>query len=180
MANYKTDLNQYVQQLSELIKQREQLDRRIAGLVKAIEGINALAQADEAEPGALGTLIDVSGGLADAIRTILQSSNVPPSAIQIRDQLRAVGFDLDRYPNHLAAIHGIVGRLKEAGKVEAVELDGRTCYRWKTELTRAIEKFFDSTAIDPESLRRRLQAGQKSLETHHGKLSFRNSIKKEK
>jgi len=43
----------------------------------------------------------------------------------VRDRLEAIGFDLDKYTNRLAAVHTVLKRLNQSQEVLFVELANR-------------------------------------------------------
>ena len=69
-------------------------------------------------------------GLTDAVRIMLQSSIGLTTATEIRDRLRFYKYDLSKYSNEMAAIHGVLVRLLQAKAVALEESDGKTWYRW--------------------------------------------------
>jgi hypothetical protein len=53
----------------------------------------------------------------------------------VRDRIKAIGFDLSKYSNDLAAIHTILKRLNESGELRFVARGGETskhAYIWNT------------------------------------------------
>jgi hypothetical protein len=48
---------------------------------------------------------------------ILRDADRPLTALEVRDRLVAIGFDVDRYSNALASIHTVLKRLYEAGEL---------------------------------------------------------------
>lgn len=105
-----------------LLAERARLDARIAQLTQTIGSLMRLCHLQPA----------VSWGLTDAVRATLQAAGHPLTAIEIRDQLAAMGFDLSRYTNDLAAIHTILKRLNAAGEADFVpRAHGKPGYRWR-------------------------------------------------
>jgi len=66
--------------------------------------------------------------LTDACRFALRCSKTPKSPRQIRDDLVAAGFPLERYANALACIHTTLKRLVQNGEAQAVKAVGRNAY----------------------------------------------------
>ena len=66
--------------------------------------------------------------LTDACRFSLRCSKTPKSPRQIRDNLVAVGFPLERYANALACIHTTLKRLVQNREAQAVKVVGRSAY----------------------------------------------------
>jgi hypothetical protein len=59
-------------------------------------------------------------GLTEACRLVMRGDGVPMSPSDVRDRLRAIGLDLSKYSNDLAAIHTILTRLNESGELRFV------------------------------------------------------------
>src|SRR5262245_1512836 len=86
----------------------------------------------------IGNLLRLSGltptvalGLTDACRMVLRSAGAPLTVLEVRAQLGAMGIDLSRYENDLAAIHTILKRLNQAGEIRFVPRSwGRPSYEW--------------------------------------------------
>lgn len=145
--DYKATLNCYAKELAKAIKQRAALDKHIVALAQAIEGLKLLS-AEEDDHYELTGFVHLSGGLADAIRSILQSSQVAATPVTLRNYLVGAKFDLSRYPNPLAAIHGVLGRMKDAGQVEPIESeDGKTAFKWINPISKRIDEVLANPAI---------------------------------
>ena len=70
-------------------------------------------------------------GLTDAVSIAVRSNLEGFTAVQVRDMLEAMKFDLSKYSNALAAIHTTLKRLDIAGKVKAIpRQSGETIYQW--------------------------------------------------
>jgi len=68
----------------------------------------------------------VTWGLTEACRTVLRSAGRPLTALELRDRLVSVGFDLERYSNALASVHTVLKRLTESGEAGVKERDETT------------------------------------------------------
>jgi hypothetical protein len=111
-TDYRRALDAAVREYERAIGDRAALDARIAQLQQTIGTLSRLC----------GLRPTVPWGLTDACRTVLRNAGQPLSAVEIRGRLVAIGYDLDRYANPLAAIHTVLKRLAEAGELSA---DGR-------------------------------------------------------
>jgi hypothetical protein len=59
--------------------------------------------------------------------------------MEVRDRLMAIGFDLSKYANSLAAIHTVLKRLADAGELRSVALDpGKVFYAWQQAAPRVL------------------------------------------
>lgn len=123
----------------KLLKERERIDAR---LIETRDVILSLSKMCEGEPDRVVLPHDVQAasdprlsklniyGLTDAVRIMLQSSIGPTTATEIRDRLLFYKYDLSKYSNQMAAIHGVLVRLLQAKDIILEESDGKTWYRW--------------------------------------------------
>jgi hypothetical protein len=119
---YRSALDAAVREYESLTAQRAEIDTRIAQLAQAIGNLTRLC----------GLVPSVPWGLTDACRMALKAAGHPLTAMEVRAQLEAMGFDLSRYVNELAAIHTILGRLQDSGSVELVATGwDKPAYSWK-------------------------------------------------
>jgi hypothetical protein len=70
--------------------------------------------------------------LTEACRTVLRSSTDSFSPTEVRDKVKALGYDLSKHDNQMAAIHGVLKRIVESGDAKTKEAkDGSgTRYFW--------------------------------------------------
>ena len=111
---YRRALDAAVREYEGLGKQRKEIDERLAQLEQTIGTLNRLC----------GFVPTVFWGLTDACRVVLKGAARPMTPLEVRDRLEAIGFDLSKYSNSLAAIHTVLKRLHEAGEVLFVERPG--------------------------------------------------------
>jgi hypothetical protein len=70
--------------------------------------------------------------LTDACRVVLKNAGRAMTPIEVRDRLQAIGFDLDRYTNSLAAVHTVLKRLNQSQEVLFVEHpSGKFACEWR-------------------------------------------------
>ena len=108
-SDYKTALAAAIKEYEELGVQRRRIDERLAQLSQTIGTLNKL----------LGYEPTVPLGLTDAIRIVMRAG-VPMTPIQVRDRLHAIGFDVSKYANDLAAVHTILKRLNDSGELRFI------------------------------------------------------------
>jgi len=117
--------------LRVFVERREQLDRFIANLSRVVTA-NAEMLPDSERDEALRTLQELVGGppgFTDAVREFMRrNAGLSFTAIEVRERLKTVNFDVGAYDNPLASIHTILKRLVLQGEVERYP-DG--AYRWK-------------------------------------------------
>jgi hypothetical protein len=120
--DYKRALDTACREYETLLKQRAELDTRIAQLTQSIGNLTRLC----------GYIPTVPLGLTDACRMVLKAAGHPLTAVEVRAQLEAMGIDLSRYSSDLAAIHTILKRLRESGEVAFVPRGWeKPGYRWE-------------------------------------------------
>ena len=110
---YKLALDAAVREYEELGEKRRDIDKRLAQLAQTIGTLNRLC----------GYVPTVTWGLTDAVRVVLRGAPHPMTPTEIRDRLEAIGFDLVKYTNSLAAIHTVLKRLNESKEILFVELE---------------------------------------------------------
>ena len=118
--DYKRALDAAVREYEELGRQRAALDARLTQLAQSIGTLCKLC----------GLVPSMPWGLTDACRTILRNAGIPMSPTEVRDRLFAIGFDLAKYSNELAAIHTVLRRLNNSGEARFVAAPGKHLYRW--------------------------------------------------
>jgi hypothetical protein len=140
--NTKQKLSEFEEELKTLSEARDSLDRKIRGLVQVIEGLRLMSE----EPNPMGRLSDMLGssdevGLTDAVRNYFEYIAAGPvSPVEVRDALRAAGYEGGGPQSALLAVHSIISRMQKKGEVDAVERDGKTAYVWVSLLKRAVRQ----------------------------------------
>jgi hypothetical protein len=127
-AAFKTALREARLELKRIEADMQHLAQRKAQLLQTIAGLAPLCGEAPTEAGVT---------LADAIRSVISTGNAQyPTMVftpkGVRDTLRAIGFDLSQFNNHMASIHTALKRMEQSGELEAagdVEFGGG--YRWK-------------------------------------------------
>ena len=118
--NYTQALDAACREYETLLQQRVDLERRLDHLHDTISSLTRLC----------GYEPTVSWGLTDAIRIVLRRSREGITPIEVRDRLRAVGFDVSGYANDLSAIHTVLKRLHRSGELHSRPRgDGQKVYR---------------------------------------------------
>ena len=104
--DYRRALEAATREYEELGARRQAIDKRLAELAQTIGTLSKL----------IGLTPTVPLGLTDAVRMIMRGG-VPMTPIDVRDRLHAIGFDMEKYANDLAAVHTILKRLNESGEL---------------------------------------------------------------
>jgi hypothetical protein len=104
--DYRRALEAATREYEALGTERQAIDKRLAELAQTIATLSKL----------VGLTPTVPLGLTDAIRLIMRGG-VPMTPIEVRDRLHAIGFDVSKYANDLAAVHTILKRLNSSGEL---------------------------------------------------------------
>ena len=126
---YRSALDAAIREYEKLGEQRREIDERLAQLAQTIGTLNRLC----------GLVPTVFWGLTDACRVVLKGGGRPMAPMEVRDRLMAIGFDVSKYANSLAAIHIVLKRLAEAGELRSVALEaGKVFYTWQQAAPRIV------------------------------------------
>jgi hypothetical protein len=119
-GDYRTALDAAVKEYETLGQQRRALDDRMAQLGQTIGTLTRL----------LGLTPTVPLGLTDACRMVLRSGHAM-TPVDVRDRLLAIGIDVSKYANDLAAVHTILKRLNASGELRLLTgQPGKHRYAW--------------------------------------------------
>ena len=120
--DYRRALEKATREYEALLAERARLDERLAQLAQTIGSLMRLCKLTPT----------VSLGLTDACRMVLKAAGHPLTAVEVRDRLEAMGFDVARYSNDLASIHTVLKRLNQAGEADFVpRANDRPAWRWR-------------------------------------------------
>jgi hypothetical protein len=119
---YRQALEAAIREYESLGAQRREIDERLEQLAQTIGTLNRLC----------GFVSTVQWGLTDACRVVLKNAGRAMTPMEVRDRLQAIGFDLDRYTNSLAAVHTVLKRLNQSQEVLFVEHpSGKFACEWR-------------------------------------------------
>ena len=121
--DYRRALETAIREYEALGQQRQDIDKRIAEVAQTIGTLSRLC----------GLTPTVPLGLTDACRLVVRGAGVPVTPADVRQRLQAIGFDLSKYANDLAAIHTILKRLNESGELRFIPRGndaGKHAYIW--------------------------------------------------
>jgi hypothetical protein len=119
---YRDALSRAIAEYEQLGGERRRIDDRLAQLAQTISTLSRL----------VGLEPTIPFGLTDACRLVYRNAGIPLSPTEVRDRLRAIGFDLSAYSNEMSAIHTVLRRLNEAGELRAMAVPGKQIYAWRT------------------------------------------------
>jgi hypothetical protein len=119
--DYRRALEAAVQEYEALGLKRREVDQRLAEVAQTIGTLSRLC----------GLTPTVPMGLTNAIRLVVRGAGQPMTPIDVRDRLRAIGFDVTKYTNELAAVHTILRRLNDSGELLFIpRAAGKHQYTW--------------------------------------------------
>src|SRR6266567_4195942 len=93
--DYRRALESATREYEALGARRREIDQRLAELAQSIGTLSKL----------LNLTPTIPIGLTDAIRLVVRGAGVPMTPVEVRDRLRAIGFDVAKYVNDLGAVH---------------------------------------------------------------------------
>jgi hypothetical protein len=126
VKDYRAALAAAIKEYEDLGQQRRAIDDRLAQLGQTVGTLTRL----------LGLTPTVPLGLTDACRMVLRGGK-PMTPVEVRDRLLAIGVDVSKYANDLAAVHTILKRLNGSGELRFVPRGpGRHQYVWNRPTTR--------------------------------------------
>ena len=149
--NYQEMYEKTVGDLAQAVRERIDLEGRLEAAVSKIQllrtaaaGLSGMCNAEpEKEHPELFVDPGSDIGFTEAVRRALQI-DAGLSAIEVRDKLKASGFKLESYTNHMAIIHTILNRLRIAKQVERKQNpDGTITY---IRLTRRQQRLAEEAA----------------------------------
>jgi chromosome segregation ATPase len=132
--SYKKALEDSKRELRALVAQRDEINLRIERAQAAINGLANMLDNPDETVAQLAEMNEIVGpvGLTDAVGRVVQASLDGFTAVEVRDMLEAMKFDLSKYSNALAAIHTTLKRLEGSRKVRSFTTpQGDTRYQWQ-------------------------------------------------
>jgi hypothetical protein len=146
--DYRAALAAAIKEYEALGEQRRAIDDRLAQLGQTVGTLTRL----------LGLTPTVPLGLTDACRMVMRGGQ-PMTPVEVRDRLLAIGLDVSKYANDLAAVHTILKRLNSSGELRLVPgAPGKHRYAWNgpttpVALTRDIVSFMHDATHEREAMR---------------------------
>jgi predicted RNase H-like nuclease (RuvC/YqgF family) len=134
LTAYRRDLKAKKQALAVLLRQRQQIDYKIAQLQPLISHLEGLCRelGDRAAKEA-AIKLELTTGLTELARITLEEAMMPISASELKQRMETKGFDFKKYSSPLSAIHTVLNRLVKSGKVKVVpQKGGKKAYQWIT------------------------------------------------
>ncbi|MDD5544929.1 MAG: helix-turn-helix domain-containing protein [Acidobacteriia bacterium] len=132
--------------LSNLIKNKNAIDRRIAKVSGTIAGLKSLIDEDDTDIQNLG--------LTDACRDVLRSVYHSLTVKEVCERLQEEGFDTAKYVRPDSAVATIMQRLHERGEAKRTTDAGELRYEWNRSPTAppGMHRVSSSVTMNHESL----------------------------
>jgi hypothetical protein len=144
--DYRGALDAAIKEYEDLQQQKRALDDRLAQIGQTVGSLTRL----------LGLTPTVPLGLTDACRMILRRGH-PMTPVEVRNRLLAIGVDMSKYANDLAAVHTILKRLRASGEARVISSAGKHRYAWSQStpatLTRDIVSVMHDATHEREAMR---------------------------
>lgn len=158
-------MDAYLRQLSNLMVERQKLDRHISKLEKVLRGMIDLLDTDEEQTEYIEKLDEIRppAGLTEAIQQVLQSGNGAAFLpTEIRDRVKNY---LLNHSNEMASVHTTLKRIHKLNPLafETVEKDGKIAYRWVSAGEQMMRDFQRGTARIKLGVDTKPSAGRKTL-----------------
>lgn len=119
----KDELAALQMEMGQCLSRQEGLDKKIAAVRAMIIGFSS----------ALGKEFDEADslGLTEAVTKAFATSSNRLVATDVKDRMKDLGFDVNKYGNMMAAIHTVIGRLANQGKIKQNgNINGKPAYEW--------------------------------------------------
>jgi hypothetical protein len=117
--NYKQALEQARTDLAKAIQERDHWNLEIVKLEQLMKSLAQMVSASDKAQAKFNAL-EAAFGFTETVHTIIRSSKVPLSAMDVRDKLLNLGYDISGYSNPLGFVHSVLGRLEKQGKIKEV------------------------------------------------------------
>jgi uncharacterized protein (UPF0335 family) len=127
------ELRRMVARHAELESEQAELERDIARLTQDIAQLHEICGEIPKDTGVAKLTTSVKNwGLTEAIRVVMKAADRPLSAIDVRDRLKSMGFDVKQYQNDMATINLTLERLSKQGEIDGTvkKVGGKRLYIW--------------------------------------------------
>lgn len=121
----KKDLLKTQNELGQLLKQQEEMEKKIAGLRATIAALSRMLDEEFDEEDAIG----LTDAIRHAFRKVGIAGHLTPT--EVKGQLEMMGYDTAKYGNVMASVHTVVNRLLNQKEIKEVgkRADGKPCYQ---------------------------------------------------
>jgi hypothetical protein len=115
---YKLAFEKASADLAHAVEERDKWTLEIARLEQLANSLSAMQKRDVR--GFLARHVE-EVGFQELVLTCIRQSPEGMSAVDVRDTFKNIGYDLSKFQNPLAVIHGALKRLVKADKIDEIE-----------------------------------------------------------
>ncbi len=154
----KSALEHAQKQLSGLLAERQRIDKQIICWKRVLDSLAVVSEDVRTSiPADLELPAGVSEkpalGFTDAVRAIVEKSQVGLTPTEVREELIRIGFDLTKYKQQMVPVHNTLKRLEDQGEIYSVKTQPDTT------VYRRVDPVAKALALDrPPTSRGRLNA----------------------
>jgi hypothetical protein len=127
------ELAQKMARHAENEAEQAQLEHEIARLTLDIAQVHEMVGEIPKDNNAAKLTDDIrEWGLTDAVRVVMKAADRPLSAIDVRDRLKTMGFNVKQYQNDMATVNLTLERMARQGEIDgtAKRIGGKRLYIW--------------------------------------------------
>jgi hypothetical protein len=115
---YRLAFEQASAELANAVEERDKWTLEVARLEQLVNSLSAMQKREVR--GALARRVE-EVGFQELVFTCVRQSPDGMSAVDVRDTFKKIGYDLGKFSNPLAVIHGALKRLVKADKIDEIE-----------------------------------------------------------
>jgi len=121
--NYRKALDEARRELTNTVRQQEELEQRIVDLRQTVTTLSRLCGEEPEIEGQLG--------ITDAVRMAVKSAPHPLTLTEVKEAVEEIGFPLWKQAAPLASVATILSRLVRGGEVDREEkAGGKPTFAW--------------------------------------------------
>ncbi len=143
----KAALEHAQRQLADLLADRQNIDKQIMRWKRVVDSLAVVSEdVDTSIPADLelpASFFVRELRFTDAVRAIVERSQVGVTPMEVRDELIRIGFDLTKYKQQMVPVHNTLKRLEEQGEIYSVKTQPDTT------IYRRIDPVAKALALDP-------------------------------
>lgn len=130
LGKLKNDLIATQQELGQVFKQQEELEKKISGLRAMIAAMSRMLDEEFVEEDAIG----LTDAIREAFRSVGIAGHLTPT--EVKGRLEMMGYDTAKYGNVMASVHTVINRLASKGEIKPVgtSTDNKTAYQMTDKL----------------------------------------------
>ena len=115
---YKLAFDKASAELAHAVEERDKWTLEIARLEQLVNSLSAMQRHDVR--GFVSRYVE-EVGFQELVFTCVRQSPEGMSAVDVRDTFKSIGYDLNKFSNPLAVIHGALKRLVKADKIDEID-----------------------------------------------------------